>query len=253
MALTAVAVNGWPVSRLSSCGRRPSMRSSRSSPSTWATFTVEAEARSRGRGPAVRSPAGFRPPALVTTLMPRSMHVPSTCSICVRNVPAKPASALRARCFCRISIVSSASQSPVSTSTGLSSSTSGSIISRAAEMRSPKKPEQLAMRIGLVPRGPPLTSRSSRGSGRNPVAGRVGPAPRRRCRPPGRPPCAPSSSPPSSTAPARRRPRHRRRRASATPLRASAPRASRRGRPRRATGSAPARPVAARRSPRTPW
>ena len=33
-------------------------------------------------------PAGLSPPALVTTLMPWSMHVPSTCSIWVRNVAA---------------------------------------------------------------------------------------------------------------------------------------------------------------------
>ena len=77
-------------------------------------------------------PDGFNPPALLTTLMPRSTHVPSTCSIWVRKVAAYPASALRALAFHRISIVSSASQSPVSTSIGPPST-----ISLAADSRSP--------------------------------------------------------------------------------------------------------------------
>ena len=38
----------------------------------------------------VGQPAGLSPPALVTTLMPRSMQVPSTSSIWVRKVWAQP-------------------------------------------------------------------------------------------------------------------------------------------------------------------
>ena len=107
------------------------MRPIRSSPSRWATRTVtpSLSAISLTRS---AQPDGLSPPALLTTLMPRSTHVPSTCSIWVRNVVAYPPSALRALAFHRMSIVSSASQSPVSTSMGPPST-----ISLAADTRSP--------------------------------------------------------------------------------------------------------------------
>ena len=58
-------------------------------------------------------PAGSSPPALETTLMPRSKHVPSTCSIWVRKVRAQPPPRPPARVRAKINMVSSANQSPV--------------------------------------------------------------------------------------------------------------------------------------------
>ncbi|CAB4851993.1 unannotated protein [freshwater metagenome] len=127
------------------------MRGIRSSPSMYATFTFNPNASAMSCTFSAH-PAGFRPPALVTTLIPFATHRPNTCCICNRNVPAYPASGLRSRCLCRISIVSSANQSPVSTSMGRSPPPS--TISFAADKRSPKNPEQLAMRTarrGSVP------------------------------------------------------------------------------------------------------
>ncbi len=65
------------------------MRGRMSSPSTWATETVIPR-RSASDRTSPASPAGLRPPALVTTLMPRSTQVPSTSSIWVRKVWAQP-------------------------------------------------------------------------------------------------------------------------------------------------------------------
>ena len=76
--------------------------------------------------------SGSSPPALVTTTMPLSRHVPMTCSIWVTKVRAYPPPGRFAWVRARISIVSSASQSPVSTSIGPPST-----ISDAAERRSP--------------------------------------------------------------------------------------------------------------------
>ena len=75
--------------------------------------------------------------------MPESKQVPMTCSIWVTNVRAYPAPGRLAAMRDRISMVSSASQSPVKASIGPPET-----ISDAAESRSPKKPLQLAIRIG---------------------------------------------------------------------------------------------------------
>ena len=107
------------------------MRGRRSSPSTWATETAMPSRSARARTSSAR-PAGLRPPALVTTRMPRSTQVPSTSSIWVRKVWAHPREGSRWRPFQRMSMVSSASQSPVRTSMGPPST-----ISRAADRRSP--------------------------------------------------------------------------------------------------------------------
>ena len=88
------------------------MRGIRSSPSMWATSTAM-PSRLGDLANLVGASGRVRPPALLTTLIPRSMQVPSTASIWVRNVDAYPSSLLRARCLCRISIVNSANQSPV--------------------------------------------------------------------------------------------------------------------------------------------
>ena len=77
-------------------------------------------------------PAGSRPPAFETTLMPRSRHMPMTCSIYPTKVRAYPPPGRLARVRARINIVSLASQSLVSTSIGPSST-----ISQAADLRSP--------------------------------------------------------------------------------------------------------------------
>ena len=114
-----------------------------SSPDTDATRTDTPWRRASSRT-AVASPSGLSPPALDTIVMPRSMHVGSTSSSCWRNVRAYPP--LRSRVLCRMYIVSSASQSPVSTSIGPPFT-----ISRAAEIRSPKKPLQLATRRTFGP------------------------------------------------------------------------------------------------------
>ncbi len=89
-------------------------------------------------------PCGSSPPALLTTRIPWSRHVPRTCSIWVRNVRAYPEPG---PCFirwrARISMVSSASQSPVRTSISPDSTSSA-----AADIRSPRNPEQLPIRTG---------------------------------------------------------------------------------------------------------
>ena len=66
-------------------------------------------------------------------------------SIWVTKVRAYPPPGRFARARARINIVSSASQSPVNTSMGPPST-----ISRAAVGRSPKYPEQFAIRMGLA-------------------------------------------------------------------------------------------------------
>ncbi len=63
-------------------GRRPARRRS------WATARVGRPGRCR----ASAQPAGFSPPALDTTTIPSARQVPSTCSIWVRKVVAKPRS-----------------------------------------------------------------------------------------------------------------------------------------------------------------
>ena len=75
MATTGSAVNAAPVSRWSWCGRRPSLRPMRSSPSMWATRTAtpSLSAISRTRS---AHPDGSSPPALETTWIRRSTHVP---------------------------------------------------------------------------------------------------------------------------------------------------------------------------------
>ncbi len=102
----------------------------RSSPVTWATRTATPR-RPASSLTARAHPAGSSPPAFDTILMPRSAHVPSTCSIWVRNVRAYPGRPL-SRLPARMSMVSSASQSPVSTSMGPPST-----ISLAADSLSP--------------------------------------------------------------------------------------------------------------------
>ena len=118
------------------------IRGIRSSPSMYA-MVGDRPSRSATSWTASAQPSGSSPPALETTLMPWSRQVPITCSIWLTNVRANPPLACLARMRLRINIVNSASQSPVSTSIGPPST-----ISSAPLGRSPKKPEQLAIRIG---------------------------------------------------------------------------------------------------------
>jgi hypothetical protein len=161
----APAGSGSPVSRLRNCSPADwssGTRSVMSSPETDATVTSTPCRRASSRTASAR-PVGLRPPALDTMVMLRSMQVGSTSSSWRRKVPAYPP--LRWRVLCRMYMVSSASQSPVSTSIGPPST-----ISRAAETRSPKKPLQLAMRRAdgcrsVTPGPPPPAGRPRRPAG----------------------------------------------------------------------------------------